>query len=177
MADAGWYARPTPLADPNVLYAFHMYEPYAWSCPANHRRPKPFFYPGRIPSADGSSRLWNKATVAQFLGVAYAWAQAQGIPASRLVASEFGCHRRSPGAAVYLEDVLSVLDAHASHWAFYSFRESYDGFDYELGTQKLPWAYGKAKGEGRDHPLRRTVTPVFRPIYRRLHGSVPANGR
>jgi hypothetical protein len=175
MVDAGWYARPAawtywpaPMADPKVLYAFHMYEPYGWSCPANTRRPKPFAYPGRVPSADGRVRLWNRASVARFLEPAYAWARAQGIPANRMVAAEFGCHRRAPGAAAYLEDVLSVLDAHRSHWAFYSFREPYDGFDYELGSGKLPWNYWKAWAEGRDYPLTRGDNPVFHPISRRL---------
>ncbi len=71
-------------------------------------------------------------------------------------------------AAAYLEDVLSALDARRSHWAFYSFREPYDGFDYELGTRKLPWGYWKAQAEGRSWPLERGANPVFHPISRRL---------
>ncbi len=175
MVDSGWYARPTAwaywpaaMADSKVLYAFHMYEPFAWSCAANPRRPAPFTYPGRIPSASGRTQVWNRAAVARFLEPAYAWARAKGIPANRMVAAEFGCHRRSPGAAAYLEDVLQALDAHQSHWAFYSFREPYDGFDYELGTRKLPWGYWKAQAEGRTWPLERGANPVFHPISCRL---------
>ena len=38
-------------------------------------------------------------------------------------------------------DVLTALDARQQHWAFYSFREHWDGMDYELGSGRLPQAY------------------------------------
>lgn len=176
MLDAGWYARatgftywPDPVGDQKTLYAFHMYEPYPWSNPGNFRRAKPWVYPGPVPSASGGEQGWDRAAIARFLQPAYDWAKEQGIPAHRVVAGEFGCHRLSPGCATYLEDVLSVVEGHGSHWAFYAFREdTYDGFDYELGTWKAPWAYWRAQEKGRPWKLERTATSLYEPIARRL---------
>ncbi|HLO68840.1 MAG TPA: cellulase family glycosylhydrolase [Holophaga sp.] len=181
MVDAGWYARPTalaywpgPLADSRTLYAFHMYEPHAWSSPARARGPAAFRYPGRIPGDKGRPVRWDRAALARVLRPAYRWAQAQGIPPGRLVAGEFGCCRRAPGAAAWLEDLLTILEAEGTHWAFYAFREAFDGFDYELGDRRLPEAHWKAREEGREPALDRGANPVFEPILRRLMEREPA---
>jgi hypothetical protein len=56
------------------------------------------------------------------------------LPANRLVIGEFGCARRSPGAAAYLADLIQIFEREQWHWLFYSFREdTWDGMDYELG--------------------------------------------
>jgi hypothetical protein len=68
----------------------------------------------------------------------------------------------------YLEDVLAALEADAVHWAFYSFRESWDGMDYELGAGKLPWQYWEAQQKGKPFVLPRGPNRVFEPILRRL---------
>jgi hypothetical protein len=96
------------------------------------------------------------------------WARRHGVAVNRLVASEFGCMRRWPDCARYLEDVLSALEADGVHWAFYSFRESWDGMDYELGTEKLPWQYWEALEQGRPYELKRGPNKLFDPILRRL---------
>jgi len=89
-----------------------------------------------------------------------------------MVASEFGCHRLSPGCALSLEDVLSVVEGQESHWAFYAFQEdTYDGFDCELGTWKAPWAYWRAQEKGRPWKLTRTSNPLLEPIARRLQAA------
>lgn len=175
MLDAGWFGRPTAFSywpgevgGARTLYAFHMYEPFRWSNPGNIRRAHPFIYPGRIPSMTGVVRTWDRQRVGCFLQPAYDWARSMDIPECRMVLGEFGCHRGSPGAAIYLDDVLTAVEARRSHWAFYSFRESYDGYDYELGAGKLPWAYWQAQQEGRPYPLHRGPNPVFAPIQRRL---------
>lgn len=130
MVDGGWYAHAwsfsywTPLKDDKVLYAFHMYEPWnLTSAPQIRRRPQL-----RYPAA-----AFDKAAMTTFLGVPFAWARAQGVPASRLVAGEFGCVRVWVDCRAYLGDVLDTLNAHGAHWAFYSFREDvWEGMDYEI---------------------------------------------
>jgi len=175
MLDAGWYGRPTGFSywpegvgGDRALYAFHMYEPFRWSNPKNLRRAHPFVYPGRIPSMEGVAQNWDREAVRRFLQSAYDWAKGMGIPQNRMVLGEFGCHRSSPGAAAYLDDVLTAVEARGSHWAFYSFRESYDGYDYELGAGKLPWEYWRAQQSGQPYLLDRGANPVFDPIQRRL---------
>jgi len=181
MVDAGSYGRPTafaywpgPVAGDQTLYAFHMYEPYRWSSPENLQRSRPFGYPGSIPTADGRQQTWGRAEVARFMQTASDWAKAQGIPPGRLVVAEFGCHRRAPGAAAYLEDVLAAVAAQGSHWAFYAFREQpYDGYDYELGREPLPAAYWQAEQRGQSYPVQRAANPIFAPIQSRLRPPAP----
>lgn len=177
MVDAGWYAAadafsywPEPLADQRVLYSFHMYEPYAATSAPNVKREKPYAYPGTVPYGEGEEK-WDAMRVAAYLGLPFEWAAAHGVAPNRMVAGEFGCMRRLPFCATYLEDVLSALDGHNAHWAFYSFREdAWDGMDYELGAGKVNWKYWEAMEQGRPDPVKRKRTPEFEPIARRLGG-------
>ena len=172
MLDAGWYAAADafywagPLADESLLYAFHMYEPYeATSAPNLNRKPAPFPYPGTI-----RGEPWDAARVAAYIGGPLAWADSHGVPRNRMVAGEFGCMRRLPFCAQYLEDVLTVLDGARVHWAFYAFREDvWDAMDYELGAGPVNWRYWDAveKGE-RDTIARDSNAATFAPIRRRL---------
>lgn len=176
MVDAGWYAAadafgywPAPLEDPRVLYSVHMYEPYAATSAPNMARKHPIAYPGPAPFA-GQTQQWDGQRVERYLRQPLAWAEAMGLPRSRLVVGEFGCMRRLPGCSQYLEDVLTVLDRNQLHWAFYSFREdNWDGMDYELGSAKLAWRYWQAIEQGAPVPLVRKATAEFEPIRRRLN--------
>ena len=174
MVDSGWYAQPAtfsywkPLPDANVLYAFHMYEPYAFTSGKNWKRKKPYAYPGTIPFADAAVD-WNRDALAQYMAPVFAWAAANHIPRTRLVAAEFGVMRRNNGAQQYLEDVLSILEAQKIHWAFYSFREDeWDGYDYEVGTKGLGWKYWQAVERGEHPEVPRKDTPLFSVIKSKL---------
>jgi hypothetical protein len=175
MADAGWYAAadafsywPTPLDDKNVVYSFHMYEPYEATSAPNLKRPKPYAYPGAVPYA-GSTVTWNAQKIADYLAKPVDWAKIHGVPLNRLVAGEYGCVRMLAGCKTYLEDVLTVLDSNRLHWAFYSFREdSWDGMDYELGSEKVNWKYWEAIDANEPDPVKRKATPEFEPIRKRL---------
>jgi len=174
MLDAGFYAAadswnywPAGLSDQRLLYAYHMYEPWSATSSPNMKREKPYRYPGIAPFGNGEAR-WDAAAVAGYLQQPVDWARRHGVPANRLVAGEFGCMRRWPDCARYLEDVLSALDDDGVHWAFYSFREAWDGMDYELGTEKLPWQYWEALEQGKPYELKRGPNKLFDPILRRL---------
>jgi hypothetical protein len=119
----------------------------------------------------GRETRWDAERVAAHLQQPFDWARAHGVPSSRLVAGEFGCMRRWPDCPRYLDDVLTVLEKHRAHWAFYSFREAWDGMDYELGAGKLPWQYWQAAEKGQPFELERGPNPVFEPILRRLRGA------
>lgn len=179
MLDAGFYAAadawsywPAVLSDSRLLYAYHMYEPWSATSAPNLKRDRPWGYPGEVPFGRGTAR-WDSATVAAYLQQPIDWARRHGVGLNRLVAAEFGCMRRWPDCPRYLEDVLSALDAQRVHWAFYSFRESWDGMDYELGSDKLPWQYWEAQEQGKPYPLKRGPNKVFEPILRHLRANVP----
>ncbi|HEX6397795.1 MAG TPA: cellulase family glycosylhydrolase [Steroidobacteraceae bacterium] len=174
MLDAGFYAAadawsywPAGLSDPRILYAYHMYEPWSATSAPNMKRAVPYRYPGVAPFGVGEAR-WDARAVAGYLQQPVDWARRHGIPHNRLVAAEFGCMRRWPDCAQYLDDVLTALEDDGVHWAFYSFREAWDGMDYELGTAKLPWQYWEAVEHGRPYELKRGPNELFEPILKRL---------
>ncbi len=175
MVDSGMYAQPGafaywpgPLADDKVLYAFHVYEPYEFTAGSNFRKKKGLTYPGEVPYGDGVYH-WDKPQLARFLSPFFDWAEKHGIPAERIVASEFGCMRRNPGCREWLGDVIDLLDEKQVHWAFYSFREDeWDGYDYEVGSGNLPWTYWQAKERGEKPEIPRSNTPLFNAIRSRL---------
>lgn len=174
MLDAGFYAAadgftywPEALKDPRLLYAYHMYEPWSATSAPNMKRAKPYRYPGVAPLG-GKELEWDASRVEAYLQQPIDWARKHGVPINRMAAAEFGCMRQWPDCARYLEDVLTVLEADGVHWAFYSFRESWDGMDYELGSGKLPWQYWEAQEKGKRFELKRGPNPVFDPILRRL---------
>lgn len=175
MVDAGWYSAadafgywPAALADGRVLYSVHMYEPYSATSAPNMARKQPIPYPGPTPFG-GKREQWDGERVAAYLQKPLDWADAVGVPRSRLVVGEFGCMRRLAGCKQYLEGVLTVLDKQQLHWAFYSFREdNWDGMDYELGAAKVPWRYWQAIDKGEPDPVARQATAEFEPIRRRL---------
>ncbi len=175
MLDMGWYAAADAftwdrLPDDRLLYAFHMYEPWDLTSGPNLKRKPPLPYPGKTQYGD----YWDKARIDAYLQQPFDWAKAQGLPPTRIVAAEFGCGRRLPLCPVYLEDVLSALDAHGTHWAFYSFREDvWDAMDYELGAGNPPPGYWDMVGKDND-AVKRGLNPVFAPIGRRLARSKPA---
>lgn len=175
MLDMGWYAAADAftwdkLPDERLLYAFHMYEPYDLTSGPNIKRTSPSPYPGKTQWGD----YWDKVRVDAYLRQPFDWANAQGLPATRIVAAEFGCGRRLPMCPVYLEDVLSALDRERTHWAFYSFREDvWDAMDYELGAGPPPPGYWDKVGVDNDS-VKRGPNPVFDPIGRRLAPSKPA---
>jgi Cellulase (glycosyl hydrolase family 5) len=178
MLDAGFYAAADgftywyePLKDPRLLYAYHMYEPWSATSAPNMKRAVPYRYPGVAPLG-AREVAWDASRVEAYLQQPIEWARQHGVPINRLVAAEFGCMRTWVDCPRYLEDVLTALDADGVHWAFYSFRESWDGMDYELGAKKLPWQYWEAQEKGKPFELPRGPNPVFDPILRRLKSPV-----
>ena len=133
----------------------------------NMKRETPYRYPGIAPFGETQSH-WDAKRVAAYLQQPFDWARSKGVPVNRMVTGEFGCMRQWPDCPRYLEDVLTVLEGHDVHWAFYSFRESWDGMDYELGSGKLPWQYWQAQERNEFYELPRGPNPVFEPILRRL---------
>jgi endoglucanase len=174
--DCGVYATPwampglATVADPHVLYSFHMYEPYVYTTQKLNRGR--FSYPGDVPDeADGPGprRAWNAATLGRFFDPVRKWQAANHVPANRILVGEFGVDRRSKGAARYLADLASIFEAERWHWAFYSFREdTWDAMDYELGDGPTPPGFWEALEKGRALTLPRPDNPLFDVLKKAL---------
>ena len=183
MVDGGFYGNPegfdyfaTALDDKNVLYAFHMYQPWAATSMWNIRNGSKLVYPGKMEYW-GRTEYWDAERVAQTMQQPLNWADKHNIKRSHIVIGEFGCIRYLEWCPVYLEDVLTVADQTDLHWAFYDFRpDSWGGMDYELGNQQpskkstglTVEEFWRLSDDNRLSELPRSNTPVFQPISRRL---------
>jgi hypothetical protein len=168
MLDAGLYAAVDafaylkPVEDAKTLYAFHMYEPYAFTAPKNKGM---YQYPGSVPFA-GKDGAWDAGRIDSYLVNVAAWQQAHHVPDNRIVGSEFGCYRQNAGCAQYMGDVIAGIDGRHWHWAFYAFREDgWDGMDYEVGTGKLPWKYWQDQAAGKNPEPPRQDDPKKNPLW------------
>ena len=181
----GLYATPwtfsylEKIEDPNVVYSFHVYEPYQYTTlrlnDGNYK------YPGKVPVDSSIPEFdMNKNTMAGYLKPVSDWATKNNIPASRIWAGEFGCSRKVEGVEKYLSDLIAIFNEKGWHWAFYSFREDvWENMDYELGTGNLPqkyWEYSSSKtlhlhfheiyGQVKNNP----VWPVFQKEFETKSG-------
>jgi len=171
MLDAGWYGQPGAFCywpeafnDQNILYSFHMYEPYEFTSNKNFKERNNYVYPGNILFGDDTI-YWDKKTIAAYFKPFLNWAKVNGIPSNRIVAGEFGCMRKNEGASHYLNDIIDFLNQNMFHWAFYSFREDeWDGYDYELGKEALGWKYWQAIEKGENPSIPRKDNPLFEII-------------
>lgn len=176
MVDGGWFANPrslaawpAPLPDDRVLYAFHMYEPYAATSASNMKRDEPLRYPGVVTKYGGGEQMWDRKAVTAHIGAAFDWAQAQHLPSTRIVAAEFGCMRRWVDCGAYLADVIDAVDGRGGHWSFYSFREDeWEGMDYELPASLKPGRFYWLTEEGHAEKLPRDGK-LMKLIRERMH--------
>ncbi|MCY4188305.1 MAG: cellulase family glycosylhydrolase [Bryobacterales bacterium] len=182
IVESGLYATPwafeylDALEDDNVLYSFHMYEPYSYT---THRiNDGRFTYPGTVFVEDaGQEKLFDSEALDAFFDPVRAWAARNRVLPSRIIVGEFGCDRRVAGARGYLADLISIFNREGWHWAFYSFREdTWDAMDYELGTGgpgqaywdaaeagSLPANYARIYGRLSENPLWEVFRSALRP--------------
>jgi len=141
----GLYATPwtfnylEKIDDPNVVYSFHVYEPYQFT--TFRLNDGKYKYPGKVP-VDNDPPLefdMNKTTMAGYLKPVSDWARQNNVTSNRIWAGEFGCSRKVEGAEKYLSDLIEIFNENGWHWAFYSYREDvWEDKDYELGTENQP---------------------------------------
>lgn len=154
--ESGLYATPwalasvEPVAETNVLYSIHMYEPYdytTWRLNGGRRQ---------APARDWLERFFEPVRT---------WMQQHQLPPERLLIGEFGCARRCPGAAAYLTDLVALFERERWHWLFYSFREdNWDGMDYELGAAPPPGWYWEAAEKN-------ALAPRYEELYSKRSGN------
>ncbi|GAB4164118.1 MAG: cellulase family glycosylhydrolase [Rickettsiaceae bacterium] len=167
--DSSAYANPQtfqsliPHEDKNILYSFHMYEPYEYT---NYKTSKgKLEYPGRI-----NGKQWDQKALEEYMAAVVRFQKTHKITNNRILVGEFGGHRMSAGLEKYFEDLIVIFNKEGWHFAFYAFREdTWDGMDYELGSEKLSWTYWQAVESGRKPDLKRKATyPAFSIIQKDL---------
>jgi endoglucanase len=168
--DSSGYADPKTfdklklLDDNNVLYSFHIYEPFVYTnLKLNQGR---FSYPGSIPSSDTNKiEYWDIEKLKSYMESVTKFQEKYKIPSYRILAGEFGGHRSSQGLERYFQDLISIFNEYNWHFAVYGFREDeWDGMDYELGSEKLPWKDWQAIQEGRMKKNYLPDNPIFKVL-------------
>lgn len=133
-----------------------MYEPYAYTNRKENNGQ--FAYPGKIHGI-----YWDKNTLRAYLKAVVTFQKVHAIPSNRILVGEFGGHRMSQGLEHYFKDLMDIFKTNGWHFAFYAFREDvWDGMDYELGIEKLPWQYWQSVEKGETpNPNRQADCPAF----------------
>jgi len=165
-----------PIDDDKVLYSFHFYEPWEY---VNHRNNGRWTYPGMIPGADPDLVEHVEArTLEKYIAPVIRWQVEHAMPSKRIFCGEFGCPRSNVGAAVWLTDVIRMLDEHRWHWAFYAYREDrWPVMDYELGVYPVPAGYWAAVDKGLTPQVTRKPGPLWDPIVRSIRAANPEEGK
>lgn len=114
------YMQPLPLKD--IIYQVHMYLPGAFT----HQKigntagvkggKDTVSYPGNI-----SNEKWDRDTMKKY------FMHVRGFQLkydARIYCGEFSAVRYAPGAAKYLEDLISIFEEYGWDWSYHSFRES-----------------------------------------------------
>ncbi|GGG02238.1 glycosyl hydrolase [Cysteiniphilum litorale] len=148
IVDAGWYAEPPaadylkPIDAKNILYAFHMYEPYIYTTrKINNGK---YVYPGKIATGNDQFSDWNKATLEKFLQPIVNFQERYHISSQQIILEEFGVDRMTKGATQYLKDIVNIANKNNWHWAFYNYRgDEWTGMNYELSVKPMKWQFWK----------------------------------
>ncbi len=162
-ADPKTFKHLKPYKEGNILYSFHMYEPYTYT---NHKKNQGrFTYPGKI-----NGEYWDKKSLKNYMQDVVTFQKEHNIPSHQILVGEFGGHRMSKGLSQYFSDLTDIFKENGWHFAFYAFREdTWDGMDYELGNQKLPWSYWQAIENGHKPKLaRNNDSPPFQALRQAL---------
>lgn len=153
--DSSAYASPKTFqqlkihADPNILYSFHMYEPYEYTTYKINQGL--YKYPGLVQGS-----YWDKNALKRYMEEVINFQKINKIPNNHILVGEFGGDRRSKGLSQYFQDLIDLFQEQGWHFAFYAFREDgWDGMDYELGDRKLPASYWQALEKGDKPKLER----------------------
>lgn len=165
MAAPDGFSSLRPITDPNVLYAFHVYEP--WELTTWRKNRGRFAYPG--PLGAKANKRWDAQFLARTLTPIRRWQTRYRIPSNRIIVGEFGIDRRIGGAQRYLADLIAQFNRHGWHWLFYSFREDdWPGMDYELGRRRLNATQWARIGKGLPVKLPRVPNRIFDVLQREL---------
>ena len=127
-----------PVKDKNIIYAFHMYEPMAYT----HSYAR-WMKNKSIQTYPDINKNWNKKYIKSYLSVVSEWQNKYNIPATKIAATEFGANRLNKGVDLYFNDLIEIFNENKWHWAFYAFQEEWQLMDYQLGNKKLTWNYWK----------------------------------
>jgi len=122
-SSAKWMPQIRTVNTPNIVYAFHQYEPQDYTHQSQDDR---IVYPGR-------------GAITSIMAYVDRFREKNGSPA--VVANEFGIHRYAPSAATFMKDQIAAFEARSINYAYWDFVSRYptqqsdnDDFDIMHGS-------------------------------------------
>ncbi len=117
----------TPLPLKNIIYQHHMYFPIEYTHQGTGEEAGEYaaVYPQK--SFDYRSRNWNKERLTKVLGEVREFQEKYG---AKILVGEFSAIVWAPGAADYLNDVISIFEEYKWDWTYHAFRE-WNGWSLE----------------------------------------------
>ena len=114
-----------PLPYDNMIYSFHMYEPYQFVFQNVYNNVTPIYYPGVI-----AGKMWNKDQLRVDLQPTLDW---QKLHNTYIHVGEFSVIRWAPGNSTcnYLNDVIELFEEYGWNWDYHAFRE-WQGWNVEI---------------------------------------------
>jgi hypothetical protein len=104
-----------PLNCDNIVYSFHMYEPYHYTHQGIYGMPANIAYPG---NSDGE--FWNREQVKNRMTVVRKFQQVYKVP---IYVGEFSVVRWANNGDKYLKDCLDTFAEFGWDWSYHAFRE------------------------------------------------------
>ena len=122
----------TPLADQNVVYTMHVYQPIGITHQGAGVMPQPYY---RFPRPDSSNNVleWTNDQLGAFLHEGIDWAVANDVP---LIINEFGATSKADPASrmKWIAYVRQTAEANHVGWAWWSFSGRLFGLRPHAGT-------------------------------------------
>jgi aryl-phospho-beta-D-glucosidase BglC (GH1 family) len=157
-----------PLADANVVYSFHFYEPHTFTHQGatwgsdNWKHLKSVPYPGtpeavaavldgiKDPAARGEVKWygdqgWNADKITKRIGKAAAWGKTHGVA---VWCGEFGAIFKAPAEsrAAWLRDVRSACEMHVIGWCMWDYAGSFAFATGAKGSRSIDPVVAEALG-------------------------------
>ena len=137
-----------PLADPNVIYSFQWYEPYAFTHQGATWYLDAYKYLAHLPYPSNPQNVekvlpqidneeakkvaiqygqenWNTSRLEGIFGQAAAWAKKNNV---RVVCSEFGVYKPNVDAAdrnAFLQDIRTILEKNGMGWSMWDYASGF----------------------------------------------------
>ena len=112
-----------PVADPNMVYVVHNYNPYVYT---NQKPDKPIAYPGRFDADwDEVPERVDRAFLDDQFAPVDAFRREHGVSVG---VTEFGVTRWAPGAGRFIDDQIAVMEARGLNHIMYTWDTRYPGY-------------------------------------------------
>lgn len=147
------YATFSPLPVSKIVYSVHVYVPL----PYTHQGIRNYLYGVRYPGKIGHV-YWDKQALEHALAPVIGFQRRYGVP---VYVGEFSAMRWAPGSRQYLEDLVSIFDAHDWGWAYFDVG-GWNGWNPTFDSSFTPGAKpGQAHQVGDKSERWKTLSIIF----------------